>query len=63
MQVAIGVRQFDVHAGFDRERARLLLVLCHEVAVRVGTVAQLPNCEVVGYDKSFEPPLFAKHVT
>ena len=36
VQIAIRIGQFDVDAGLDRQRARFLLVLGHEMAVVSG---------------------------
>ena len=48
--------------AFDRQRARFLLVLGDEVAVRVGPVTQFPDGVVVRDNKSLEAPLLAQHI-
>src|SRR6185369_15366619 len=58
MEVAVGLGQFDIHAGLDGKSARLLLVLCDKVAVRVGAIAQFPDGIVIGDGKSLEAHSF-----
>ena len=43
VQITIRLGKFDVHAGFDRQRAGLLFVLRDEMAVRVGPMAAIPR--------------------
>ena len=62
VQVAVGLGQFDVHAGAHREHACFRLVGGDEMAVRVGAVAQLPDRVVVRDDESLEAPFLAQHV-
>ena len=62
MQVAVGVGQFDIHAGFDGERAGFLLIRGDRVAVGIGTKAEFPNGEVIGNDEALEAPLLAQHI-
>ena len=61
-QVAVGIGQFDIDAGLDRERARLLAVFGNEMPVGIGPIAELPDGEVVGDHETLEAPLLAQHV-
>jgi hypothetical protein len=51
VQVAVRIGQFDIDAGFDRQRAGFLLVLGDKVAVRVGAVAKFPDGVVIRNDE------------
>src|SRR6185369_4798783 len=62
MEVAVWLGQFDIHAGLDGKSTRLLLVLCDEVSVRLGTISQFPDGVVIGDGKSLEAPFFSKYI-
>ena len=62
VQVTVRLREFDVDAGLDGERARFLLVGSDKMPVRVGTVTQFPDGVVVGDHEALETPLLPQHV-
>ena len=62
VQVAVRLRQFDVHARLDGQPARFLLVFRHKMAVRVRPVAEFPDRVVIRDHESLEAPFLPQHV-
>src|SRR5262249_53230919 len=63
MQITIWLRQFDIHASFDRQGAGLLFIGGDEMTVCVRPVAELPNCVVIRNNEALETPLLSEHVS
>ena len=62
VEIAVRLREFDVHTGANGEHARLALVGGDMMAVRIRPVAQLSDRVVVRHDEAVEAPLVAENV-